>query len=48
MKSFIQIIAQQESMNTMRAIELFGIEVIRKAYDRGRITFEADCVVFVQ
>lgn len=48
MRNFIATIAQVETMNITQAVAAFGMDIITKAYDKGRITFEGKFIVFIQ
>ena len=48
MISFLNTLKTNGEMNTDKATALFGWDVITKAYNKGRITFEGSLIVFVQ
>lgn len=48
MRDFITTMAKAETMNIAQAVAAFGMQIIGKAYDKGRITFEGELIVFVQ
>lgn len=48
MTNFLNTLQNAGEMNTEKAASMFGWEIITKAYDKGRITFDGDVVIFIQ
>lgn len=47
MKQFLSAL-QQAAITYTQAVEQFGEQLVLKAYDKGRISFEGELVVFIQ
>ena len=48
MTNFLNTIRNAGEMEAEKAASMFGWEIITKAYNKGRITFEGDVIIFIQ
>ena len=48
MTNILNTLKNEGEMDTEQAARTFGWELITQAYNKGRITFEGDAIIFIQ